>query len=530
MSNITNILEIGFFDGLTWFPIVLTIGIIYKYLKVIDVSIDGITVISSIVFTSVFNSTNSLPLSFALTGVVAVINYGFISFLITELKINSILSGIILSLILHSISVICIGESMPLKYNGISYLNSPIAVSIITILLSIITILFFRTRYGIKLKVASDNPNANIPDNPRVLSLMIYVIGGLILSVGVIEYTTKIGLSRSGGGFEFLITALSSFLFIDRIIDFIINRMNRRRNKYRYSRYVISSIIQSPVFKALAGSILFQILVLLIIYYTSNPAYWKLAFGMILLIAVVRPTLVKRITSTNLVSGHQGISLERLSFHYDNGHERRKVFSDINFRFLSGINVIWGNNGLGKTSLLKLISGDLIPESGSIIIDGKNITALRRNERKIFFIKQVPYDSLSVNSAVFENAAAVSEKFSLSKFQVVNNNAVVDCNEFGIKLGKQNPFWTQSAGSLSGGQAQKLNLFLCSISDAEIILADEPTSGIDNDNMKIFLTFINKIAEANKKILIVTHDERFKSLSAHHYNLTNNKIEQINTP
>lgn len=529
MNNITNIFEIGFFDGLTWFPIVLAIGIIYKYLKTIDVSIDGITIISSIVFTSLFNYTNSLLLSFAATAFVAVISYGIVSFLSTELKINSILSGIIISLILHSVSVIYVGESMPLQYESIVFVNSHSASVIITVLLSLLTVIFFKTRFGIKLKVAADNPSVNIPDNPRVLSLMLYVVSGLILSVGAVQYTSKIGLARSGGGFEFLITALSSFLFTDRIIDFIIKGMNGKKNNYSYSKYFTFSIIQSPVFKALVGSILFQIAVLFIIYYTSNPAYWKLIFGIILLITVARPSFQKFIVDKKTIDGHKGISLQNLSFQYDNGYEKRKVFSKIDFHFTPGLNIIWGSNGVGKTSLLKLLSGDLIPDSGSIIKDGKNITSMKRNERKVFFIKQVPYDSLSINSAVFENAVSVSNKFSLSSFKMENSGeSQISNSDFQIQFGKQNQFWVQSVGSLSGGQAQKLNLFLCSISDADTILADEPTSGIDSENLQVFERFINKISESEKNIIIVTHDERLKGILANHYELKNNSLTKTN--
>jgi ABC-type multidrug transport system ATPase subunit len=195
--------------------------------------------------------------------------------------------------------------------------------------------------------------------------------------------------------------------------------------------------------------------------------------------------------------------------------------------FSPGLNIIWGNNGVGKTSLLKLISGDLIPDSGAIIKDGTNITLLKRNKKNIFFIKQVPYDSLSVNCAVFENAASVTTEFSLSNFEIKKNGKYQGWkSHFGFKFGKKNPFWVQSVGSLSGGQAQKLNLFLCSISNADTILADEPTSGMDEENYIVFTKFINDIANREITVVIATHDERLKTLPGNHYHLSNHKIEK----
>ena len=526
MNNLANLFQIGFYEGLTWFPIVLAIGIIYKYLKTIDVSIDGITVISSIIFTVVYNYFGSLILAFLLTICFATISYAFISFLINELKINNILAGIILSLLFHSLSVIFIGESLPLKYVNLKFLSNPSVILSIIVLLAILTELFFRTNFGIKLKVAADNPNVNISSNPRLLTLIIYVICGVILSFGVVLYTSKLGLSRSGGGFEFLITALSSFLFIDRVIDLIINAINKKQAYYTYKKYLAFSLLQSPVFKAFLGSVLFQIIVLLIIYYTNNPAYWKLIFGIILLLTIANPkfTFFSRIVASPI--NQEGITLRKLSFQYDNGYEKRNVFIKLDFHFEPGINIIWGNNGVGKTTLLKLISGIFPPDSGSIFKNGVDMINKKKNNRKVFYITQTPYNSLSTNMTVFENVAAVNKQFSKKDFNISKSSYWKDKNNLisEFEFGKQNPFWVQRTGSLSGGQAQKLNLFLCSISSADLILLDEPTSGMDNENFKVFLDFVKNIKQKNDNLIIVTHDDRLKGISGNHALLSNNEL------
>lgn len=526
MDNLANILQIGFYDGLTWFPIVLAIGILYKYLKTIDVSIDGITVISSIAFTASYNFSSSLILAFFITTSIAIICYSLVSFLTTEFKINNILVGIILSLILHSLSVIYIGESLTLQYEKLTFLNLHSVAIIITVALALVTEIFFRTNFGVRLKVAADNPNVNISANPRILTLLIYAISGSILSIGVLQYTCKIGLSRSGGGFEFLITALSSFLFTDRIIDVLINAANRNKENYSYSKYIVYSIFQSPVFKALLGSILFQIIVLLIIYYTNNPAYWKLIFGIILLATVAKPQLPLFLKSFATSIKEDGIKLNKLSFHYDNGFEKRLVFKELDFHFESGVNIIWGENGAGKTSLLKLIGGKLKPNLGSIYKNGIDITNIEQHNRRVFYINQMPYESLSTSTTVFENVAAVNTHFSLNGFGLAKPLAykIKTQLDFGIAFGKENPFWVQNTGTLSGGQAQKLNLFLCSISQTDLILADEPTSGMDESNFRLFIEFLGKMNVCNKTIFIVTHDERLINIDANHYILTNNSL------
>lgn len=527
MDNLINILQIGFYEGLTWFPIVLAIGILYKYLKTIDVSIDGITVISSIAFTTAYNFSGSLVFAFLITTFTAIISYSLVSFLTTEFRINSILVGIILSLIFHSLSVIFIGESISLQYKNLIFLNSHTVALSIAVGLALLTEFFFRTNLGVRLKVAADNPEVNISANPRFLTLLIYLISGIILSIGVIQYTCKIGLSRSGGGFEFLITALSSFLFTDRIIDMLISSANRNKENYSYTKYIVYSIFQSPVFKALLGSILFQIIVLLIIYYTNNPAYWKLIFGIILLSTVAKPKLKSLLKSIDSNLTGRGIVLNNLTFHYDNGYENREVFNKLDFHFEPGINIIWGSNGVGKTSLLKLIGGKLEPQSGSILKNGRDITNNGRHKRKVFFINQMPYDSLSTNTTVFENVAAVSRKSSVFDFAIAKpliGKITGRSSSLNIEFGKQNPFWVQYTGTLSGGQAQQLNLFLCSISDADLILADEPTSGMDNSNFDLFISFLEDIKAVEKTLILVTHDDRMKELEGNHLTLYRNKL------
>ncbi len=529
MNDLASIVQIGFYEGLTWFPIVLAIGILYKYLKVIDVSIDGITVISSIAFTTSYNFSSSLILAFIVTGSVAMISYAVISFLTNELKINNILAGIVLSLILHSLSVLCVGESLCLKYENLVFLNSHYVSIAFTLIIGALVEIFFRTNLGVRLKVTADNPNINISSNPRLLILLIYIIAGFVLSVGVVQYTCKLGLSRSGGGFEFLITALSSFLFTDRIIDLIISAKNMVKENYSYKKFVVYSLFQSPVFKALLGSILFQIIVLLIIYYTSNPAYWKLIFGLILFLTVAKPHLNRFLPTLNTDVLCRGIVLRDLTFKYDLGYEEKVVLQGVNFSFEEGVSVIWGSNGVGKTSLLKLIGGKLTPQHGSIIKNGVDITYFRQNKRNVFFMNQVPYDSLSIRLTVFENVAAVSANTFIDDLNIAGplNKHLPNQMNFDIELGYRNSFWVQKVETLSGGQAQKLNMFLCSISDADLILADEPTSGMDSNNFNLFITFINNMKAMGKTIILVTHDERMRKLEGNHLILTKNKLNQI---
>jgi len=531
LLDLNEILQIGFLDGIRWFPFVLTVGLLFKYLKFIDISIDGIAIISAICFSYLWNTSHSFIFSFIGTTFIAILLYWLVSFLIYELKINNILAGIILTLTLHSISVILIGESLPLDYSHLAVLNSPGCLILTMSILAIFVELFFRSNLGTKIRIVSDNLNINILSNPRFLILGIYSIAGFILSFGVIFYTSNLGLSRSGGGFEFLITSLSSYLFIDRIIDVFLKMFNNQEKNFSYRRYMFFSLIESPVFKSIVGSIFFQIIVLLIIYYTANPAYWKLIFGLVLLITIAKPN-IKSILSSNAKKRieQRGLLIKDLFFSYDNGYEERKVFSNLNCSFVDGISIIWGDNGTGKTSLLKLLVGELKASSGSIYNDGKDISASKKYKRNIFYITQNPFNSLSTNSTVFENIIASTKIKSFNIFRLSSpkksiqyiDKALIKNYNKGLDI--IDSFWVQSVSKLSGGQAQKLNLLISSVSNANIILADEPTSGMDKYNFEIFISFIKHLEKKGKLIIIVTHDVRFSNFHAMHYQINDGHV------
>lgn len=531
LFELKEIFQIGFFDGLRWFPFVLTVGLLYRYLKFIDISIDGIAIISSICFTYFWNTSHSIFISFFFTAFIAIILYMLVSFLIYELKINNILAGIVLTLTLYSISVILIGESLPLDYAVLTILNSHTILIITMLSLAVFVELFLRTNIGTKIRVASDNIDINVLSNPRLLILGLFTLAGLILSFGVTFYTSNLGLSRSGGGFEFLITSLSSYLFVDRVIDVLIKLLNNKVGYYSYKRYIIFSIIESPVFKSIVGSILFQIIVLLIIYYTSNPAYWKLIFGLILLVTIAKPEISLFVRNNSKSKGTQkGLLIKDLFFSYDNGYEKRNVFNNLNCHFYEGVNIIWGANGVGKTSLLKILGGELKANSGFLSYNGKDISFSKKYNRSVFYITQNPFNSLSTHTTVFENIIA-SRKLRLTELlklssprkslrfidnSLLNNSSNGDTNS--------DSFWVQNVTKLSGGQAQKLNLLISSVSNSDIILADEPTSGMDDNNFEIFINFIHFLAKRNKLIIIVTHDNRFIHFPALHYQIKDGQL------
>lgn len=503
MKEIQYIFEIALTEGMVWFPMVLCVGIIYQYLKTIDAAIDGIVIISSIAFSLSYNLFHSFLLSVFISTSTSTFCYFLIGNLISKLKANSILVGIIFSLILHSISVLLVGESLRLDFETLSFIQKP-SIRYLIILILIVSLYYLQnTIYGIKLKAITDAKYFNSSISKSKAIVLVYIVASFALNLGVILYTTRIGVSRSGGGFEFLITTLCSYLFVDKISSFI-------ANKLKTTKYLYYKIFTSVIFKAFIGSILFQFIVTAIIFYTQNPIYWKLIFGIILLIIVVdipfSKLVVKKKQPSIIDSTH--LLFHDLSYSYNDGFISKVVLSNLNVNFLPGLNIIKGKNGSGKTTILNLISGIINPSTGSVLYKGKEL--YKNKEIKIYKFSQIPFESLSTTSTVLENKIAVQNITGLSGFKLykhtANKNVLPDF---------------QIVQTLSGGQAQKLNMQLSEIFDADIILADEPTSGLDDASFFEFSDFLNSQMDKSKIIIVVTHDNRFNSLKANFINLDN---------
>lgn len=200
------------------------------------------------------------------------------------------------------------------------------------------------------------------------------------------------------------------------------------------------------------------------------------------------------------------IQTDSLTFNYKK-KEQKFSFPNIHLKEQENL-LILGKSGIGKTTLLHLLAGLLTPISGNIIIDGVDFESLSNNELDKFrgqniglvFQKNHTVQSLSV----FENLQA---RLFFSKRKP--NNGKIDelLEQLGINNCKNN-----KVSELSQGQLQRLGIALSVIHNPKIILADEPTSSLDDDNCRIVIELLIKQAkQTNANLIVITHDQRIKS-------------------
>jgi len=158
-----------------------------------------------------------------------------------------------------------------------------------------------------------------------------------------------------------------------------------------------------------------------------------------------------------------------------------------------GIFAVLGPNGSGKTTLIKSILGMVIPQSGTINLNGKTIKKDWAYRKNIDYLPQI---------ANFPNNLSVKELIKMIKDLRANNT---NKDEVLIKLFKLEPFLDKKLGTLSGGTKQKVNLVLTFMFDSPLVILDEPTTGLDPISLIRLKDLINKEKAKGKTILITSH-------------------------
>ena len=202
------------------------------------------------------------------------------------------------------------------------------------------------------------------------------------------------------------------------------------------------------------------------------------------------------------------IELRHVSKSYRRGDQRVPVLQDLSLKVRSGeFLALMGPSGSGKSTLLNLIAGIDRPDTGEIIIDGRDITRLTESElagwrsTNVGFIFQF-YNLIPVLTA-FENIALPLQLISLSEAD--RKVRVTRALEMVGLLDRMD----HTPGELSGGQQQRVAIARALITDPQLIVADEPTGDLDRQSAQDILSMMSRLnRDMGKTILMVTHDPK----------------------
>ncbi|MCK4753039.1 MAG: LPS export ABC transporter ATP-binding protein [Planctomycetes bacterium] len=160
-----------------------------------------------------------------------------------------------------------------------------------------------------------------------------------------------------------------------------------------------------------------------------------------------------------------------------------------------------GRNGAGKTTTFRMIMGMITPKAGSVVFEGRDVTALpmyRRARLGIGYLSQEP--SIFQRLSVKDNLRAILETMSITKSER-DRKADVLIEHFGL---------TEVADShgrfLSGGERRKLEIARAMVTDPSLILLDEPFSGVDPIAVQDLQHEIRRLVSSGVSVLITDHN------------------------
>lgn len=193
------------------------------------------------------------------------------------------------------------------------------------------------------------------------------------------------------------------------------------------------------------------------------------------------------------------LEIKNVTYNYSNSNE--KVLSSVNQKFEIGkFYAIIGKSGAGKSTLLSLLAGLDKPKKGQILFKGNDI-------------EKDGYSNHRKNniSLVFQNYNLIDYLTPIENVRLVNKNA---SETILFELGLDKSQINRNVMKLSGGQQQRVAIARALVSEAPIILADEPTGNLDEETSEMIFKILKDINKNEKQtIIVVTHSKDLAEIS-----------------
>ena len=202
-----------------------------------------------------------------------------------------------------------------------------------------------------------------------------------------------------------------------------------------------------------------------------------------------------------------GIALENVSFTYQKGTPLASTaLSDVSLTIEDGsYTALIGHTGSGKSTVLQLLNGLLVPSQGSVRVFDTLITPTSKNKDIRQIRKQVGLVFQFAENQIFEETVLKDVAFGPQNFGVSEEDAEKIAREKLALVGIEESLFDRSPFELSGGQMRRVAIAGILAMEPAILVLDEPTAGLDPLGRKELMNLFRKLHQSGMTIVLVTH-------------------------
>lgn len=216
--------------------------------------------------------------------------------------------------------------------------------------------------------------------------------------------------------------------------------------------------------------------------------------------------------------------LKNISYSVDTADGKKKILDDVSLDFNDGEQtIITGHNGSGKTTLAKIMMGIIKPDSGKVILDGKDISNLSVDERAragmaFAFQQPVKFKGLKVGDLLGIAHGGKPTRGELCDF----------LSEVGLCAA--NYIDRELNGELSGGELKRIEIAMALLRKCKVSVFDEPEAGIDIWSFDHLVGVFGALKGRERITVLVSHQEKIMKAADRLVLLTRGKVERTGTP
>lgn len=210
---------------------------------------------------------------------------------------------------------------------------------------------------------------------------------------------------------------------------------------------------------------------------------------------------------------------------------QRTIYENLNLSVKKGkITAIMGPSGIGKTTLLRLIGGQIHPEAGEILFDGQDVC--KATNRQLYSLRQrmgmlFQSAALFTDLSTFDNVAFPLREHTTLPTELIRKLVLMKLEAVGLRGAAD-----LMPSELSGGMARRVALARAIALDPDLIMYDEPFAGQDPISMGVIVSLIKKLNQAlNLTSIVVSHDvKEVLSIADYAYIIADKRVIAEGTP